>query len=238
MRENREIQEYIGSLTKEETLFCLENDLIIKDSCVLESRNPFFGYFMDFPQVEKPRYLYLMLKNPITFIEAQRLILKVSKSSDIPIDAVLAQIKIPGYPAMAALRVRDLPQYGQLSIVQEQFINVGLHFKKHKLGVEFEHAVITLEKFFFLEMIEEGFYFDVRQAHHGYFLIPENIEWEAFKKLTQEVKYDTSLLCFDAARASIFTGNQLYDLVRIYKNNINMGFLRAVRARYYQLLKI
>lgn len=235
---NNEVQAYFGNLTKEETLFCIESDLIIKDSCVLESRTPFFGYFMDSPQVEKPRYLYLMLENPVNFIEAQRLILSVSKSSSMNIDAVLAQISLPGNPDMQALRLRDLPQYGQLHIVQQQFRDAGLVFRKHQKGAEFENAFVTLEKFFFLEMIEEGLYFDARQAHHGYFIIPEEIKWEDFKKLTKEAKYDTQLLSFDAARATVYTDNKLMDLVRIYRNNIDLGFLKKIRDRYYQLLKI
>ena len=235
---NNEVHAYFGNLTKEETLFCIESNLIIKDSCVLESKNPFLGYFNDAPQVQKPRYLYLMLENRINFIEAQRLILSVSKSSSITIDAVLAQISLPGHPDMQALRLRDLPQYGQLHIVQQQFRDAGLIFKKHNKGAEFENAFVALEKFFFLKMIEEGLYFDARQAHHGYFILPKEVKWEDFKKLTKEAKYDTQLLSFDAARATVYKDNMLMELVRIYRNNIDLDFLKKVRDRYYQLLKI
>lgn len=235
---NIEIQEYIGTLTKEETLFCIESDLIIRDSCVLESKNPFLGYFNDAPQVEKPRYLYLMLEYPLNFIEATRIIHQVRKKSNYVIDAVLAEIAIPGREKMPALRLRDLPQYGQLSIVQQEFKAAGITFKKHQKGVAFENALITLVKFFYLHKLETGFYFDARQAHHGYFSIPEEIKWEDFKKLTQEAKYDTQLLSFDAARATIYADNELKELVRIYRNNIDLNFLKEIKERYFQLLKI
>ncbi|MDA3942958.1 MAG: hypothetical protein PF694_05400 [Bacteroidetes bacterium] len=233
---NKTVQEFFGTLTKEESLQCMESGLIIKDSCVLESKNPFFGYYDDAPKVQKPRYLYLILDKPIGFVDIQRIIQQIKKSSSINIDAVLAEISTPNHPDMPALRLRDLPQYGQLSIVQQEFRDAGLVFKKHSKETNLEHALITLEKFFFLEIIEEGIYFDARQAHHGYFIIPEYIDWDVFKDLTRKAKYEPSLLSFDAARASIFENNQLIELVRIYRENIDLSLLKAYRDRYYHLL--
>lgn len=236
--ENSTVQAFFGSLTKEETLYCIESNLIIKDSCVLESKNPFLGYFNDTPQIEKPRYLYLMLGQPLSFIEAARIINQVSIKSSYTIDAVLAEITLPGHPNMPALRLRDLPQYGQISLVQQEFKDAGMIFRKHQKGLVFENALITLEKFFYLKMHETAIYFDARQAHHGYFIIPDEVTWQDFKKLTQEVKYDPQLLSFDAARATIYSENKLIELIRIYRNNIDLEFMKKVRDRYFQLLKI
>lgn len=239
MKENKEIQEYIGTLTKEETLFCLDSDLIVRDSCVLESKNPFFGYYKDAtPQVEKPRYLYLMLENPLNLIEAQRLNVKVNKALNMKVDTVLAEISIPGYPKMQALRLRDLPQYNQLSIVQQQFRDEGLIFKKHNKSFASEKALITIVKIFYFKMLEAGLYIDARQAHHGYFTIPKEIEWKAFQELTKEAKYDTHISSFDAAYARLYFDSQLNELVRIYRYNIDIEFLKRARDRYYHLLKV
>ena len=37
--------EYFGGITKEEPLSCVENDLLLKNTCVLEAVSPFFGYY-------------------------------------------------------------------------------------------------------------------------------------------------------------------------------------------------
>jgi hypothetical protein len=232
----KNVQEYVGSLTKEESLQCIENDLLIKDSCVLESVNPFFGYYADGPKVQKPNYLYLMLGEPVDFMELQRIILQVNKQSKLTVDAVWATITVPDHPEMPALRIRDLQQYGQISILQQQYRDAGLPLQKHNKGALLDNAIIKLKKFFFLEELEDGLFFDARQAHHGYFVIPEHIDWNHFKKLTAEAKYEVELLNFDAATASIFSNNQIIELVRIYREDITVDKLKAIRDRYYHLL--
>jgi len=137
---------------------------------------------------------------------------------------------------MPALRIRDLQQYGQISILQQQYREAGLPLQHHKKGVLLNNAVIKLKKFFFLEELEEGLFFDARQAHHGYFLIPEHLDWNHFKKITAEAKYEVAVLNFDAASASIFTNNHILELVRIYREDISINKLKAIRDRYYHLL--
>jgi len=122
--------------------------------------------------------------------------------------------------------------------VQQQFRDEGLVFKKHNKSFASENALITLEKIFYLEMLEAGLYIDARQAHHGYFIIPMEMKWKAFKELTKEAKYDVHISSFDAASATLYFDNQLNELVRVYRNNIDIGFLKRARDRYYHLLKV
>ncbi len=96
-----------------------------------------------------------MLGQPLSFIEAARMINQVSIKSSYTIDAVLAEITLPGHPNMPALRLRDLPQYGQISLVQQEFKEAGMIFRKHQKGLVFENALITLEKFFYLKCMKQ-----------------------------------------------------------------------------------
>ena len=139
---------------------------------------------------------------------------------------------------MPALRIRNLPQYGQISVLQQHYREAGLPLKKHSKGVMLDHAAIHIEKFFFLEELKEGIFFDAQQAHHGYFIIPKYINWKEFKRLTAEAKYDVSLLNFDAATASLFTSKNIIELVRIYREGIDTPMLKAIRDRYYHLLNL
>jgi hypothetical protein len=95
--------------------------------------------------------------------------------------------------------------------------------------------MIRLEKFFYLEKTEEDIYIDKMQLHHGYFVIPEAISWKKFVALTNEVRYDTDLIFFDAAQAFIFEQNNIIDLVRIYRENLTLEKLKAIRDRYLKL---
>ena len=74
------------------------------------------------------------------------------------------------------------------------------------------------------------------QPHHGYFIIPRLIEWKSFKELTKTVKYEKNLLFFDAATAYFYEGAKINDMIRIYRENLNIDILRAIRNRYLKLL--
>ncbi|MDP3444308.1 MAG: hypothetical protein Q8T08_15730, partial [Ignavibacteria bacterium] len=88
---------------------------------------------------------------------------------------------------------------------------------------------------FFLQPIENQMYFDLQQQHHGYFVVPKNISWKKFVVLTTNVKFETSLLYFDAAQAFIFEDDSVIDLVRIYKEDLTKEKLQAIQQRYLKL---
>ncbi len=44
--ENTTIIERYGGVLKEEPLTCVENDLILKNTCVVEAVSPYFGFYI------------------------------------------------------------------------------------------------------------------------------------------------------------------------------------------------
>ncbi|PKP53224.1 MAG: hypothetical protein CVT92_04900 [Bacteroidetes bacterium HGW-Bacteroidetes-1] len=97
------ILERFGGLIKEEPLSCIENELLIKETCVLESVSPFSSYYNEIYQA-KPLYLYLTLDTRPYFEKIMRIINKVKNEVTFHFDIVSAEITLPGNSPYAALR--------------------------------------------------------------------------------------------------------------------------------------
>lgn len=224
-----------GGLLKEEPLTCIESEILLKDTCVLESVSPFIGYYKVMSGPTKPLYLYLMLAGHHYFEEIQRAIINCKSKAGFGFDAAYSEITIPGNPPCESIRIRNLAEYNQIAGLQHLFHSENILFKKKTHKIENMPGLIRLEKFFYLEKTEEDIYSDRSESHHGYFVIPGTISWEKFVSLTNEVKFDTDLLFFDAAQAFIFEQDRIIDLVRIYRENLTIEKLKAIRNRYMKL---
>lgn len=229
------IIERFGGLLKEEPLTCIETEILMKDTCVLESVSPFLGYYKVMSGPTKPLYLYLMLAGHHYFEEIQRAILNVKQKAGFEFDAAHSEITVPGNPPYASIRIRNLNDYNQIALLQQYFHAEHIRFKKKTHKLENIPSMIRLEKFFCLEKADDDIYFDKMELHHGYFVIPKAIPWKKFVELTNVVKYETELLFFDAAQAFIFEHNNIIDLVRIYRENLTTEKLIAIRNRYLKL---
>lgn len=233
--ESSETIERFGGLTKEEPLACIEDNILLPNTCVLESVEPFSGYYSEVLSNHKPQYLYLMLDEAYTFESITRATLKVREMFRHPIDVVTGRITLFNQ-TVQMLRVRNLDQYNHISVIQEYYQDMGIHFKKKTKKFVKESGIIQLDKFFYLGPLGDNMYVDQSQPHHGYFLIPQPIEWGMFKELTKEVKFETDLLFFDAATCYFFEGQKIYDMVRIYRENLSLDRLKAIKERYLKLL--
>jgi len=233
MKNNVDI--HFGALLKQEPLRCVEHDLPLKDSCVLEAVSPFFGYYDEIPSIQEPLYLYVMLEGYPFTADVMRAIREAASKLTFAFDAVYGSVAIPSYDEVRCLRIRHLDQYSDLSALQKALADAGLEMKRKLKSFDHEQAMIRLEKFFYLEAVSDQCWMDVQEAHHGYFEVPKKLSWEKFVALTREVKYDTSLQYFDAAQAFTIEGSQVCDLVRIYKVQLTVQGLKDIADRYLKL---
>lgn len=234
--ETSNVYEKFGGLLKEEPLSCLEDNILLPDTCVLESVAPFLGYYNEVPGSAKPLYLYLMLEGACSYEKTLRATLNIQKHFKHPFDAVAASVTLFGRQN-PAIRIRNLEEFGQIGLLQKAYQDEGMVFKKKLRKIESKDALISLTKFFYLEPVGELMYMDKSQPHHGYFIIPRFVPWEEFKALTKEVKFDTHLLYFDASTAFYFENQSITEMVRIYRENLTTDKLKAIRARYLKLMK-
>lgn len=229
------IIERFGGLIKEEPLTCLKDNILMPNTCVLESVSPFFGYYSHEPKARQPQYLYCVLNGSFSFETITRATQSIRKSFKQPFDAVTGQITLYGL-SNQVLRIRNLRQYSHISTIQQLYIEEGITFKKKYRKFENDMAMISLRKFMYLEPIGNDVFIDRVQGHHAYFIVPRQIDWEQFKKLTDQVKYDPNYFYFDGAIAFIYENAEIKDMIRIYRENFSIEEIHAIRNKYLNLL--
>ncbi len=230
-----EIISCYSELIKEEPLSTLDKDLTISDSCVLESTSPFFGYYHDAPMSEPDPYIYCVLDQHYTYGDIARIRNMINAQRKQPLDVAVGSLTIMN-KTCPVIRIKDINHY-RIKEIQELFKSEGVMFKKRQRVINEQMTVIRLTKFLHLMPQGNGLYLDAEDDTKGYFEMPKYIDWEAFKTLTDEARYETTILYFDAAQAAIYSNESTTDLVRIYKKYIDTNQLRAIRDRYLVVLK-
>lgn len=227
--------ERFGWVTKEEPLSCITDVNLNLNICILEAVSPFFGYYDDQPKTSKPLYLYWFLERHYTFEHLTRALEYIKENCYQHIDGASGQIHImnESYPV---IRMLNLGKYNQITSVQAMFEKMGVNLKKGTRKIYNQMGLIQLNKFLHFNQIEDGIYLDKDSSHRGFFTIPRYVDWEEFKKITTEVKYDTSLIFFDAARAAFMEQGKIVELVRIYRENLTIEKLKAIRDRYMKFI--
>lgn len=234
--EKSAIIERFGGLIKEEPLTCLNDESLMPNACVLEAVAPFKGYYAEVTESVKPSYFYLMLEGQYSIEHITRATLNIRKSFKHEFDAVAGYISFFDH-YHRAIRLRNLEDFSHIGLLQKLYKSEGIIFHKKVKMFKDEKALISISKLFWLEPVGELMFMDSSQAHHGYFILPRYVSWVEFKKLSKEAKYDTSILFFDAATAFIYENGGITDLVRVYKENLTIENLSAIRNRYLDLLK-
>ncbi|MFO7998547.1 MAG: hypothetical protein R6U86_06135 [Bacteroidales bacterium] len=233
--ENVNLIERFGELTKEEPLSSLAQDLVMPDTVVLEATSPFFGYYNDAPMANKEPYLFFVLEECHGISTLFRASLEVGKKVNYRFTADLGTVSIlnQNWPV---IRVRDCKKYCRIKRLQQLFGAEGLKFKKGHKKIVDQMAVVQLQKFFHLQPVGDQIFLDGRDSNKGYFVLPRYVNWDAFKELTTEAKYDTSILFFDAASALYIENKSITDMVRIYREHLSIEKLQEIRARYLKLM--
>ena len=87
------------------------------------------------------------------------------------------------------------------------------------------------------EMPNPGFYLDHEEPDMCYLQIPNHISWDAFAKITLDMKRNIEDNKFDAALAVIFRRNCVIDCVRIYDHQIDLSKISIIKDRYLKEIK-
>ncbi len=235
---NTNIIERYGNLLKEEQLVTMD-EKIIPNTFVLEAPEPFpgyFNYYSESPQESKPLYVYLVVDQLYTLeqITRARNNIKAYFPSDFDADAGTVTIYNKMYHV---IRVRHLDNYDRIRDLQTAFMDEGIAYKKKPTKKIETKGNIRLKKFFKLNQVEEGLYFDEIEKDHGYFSLPRYVKWAEFEELTRKVKYNWSGSFFDAALGHFHNNFKIEDMVRIYNPKIDLDMLRKAKQKYFEQIK-
>jgi len=227
-----------GSLLKEETLEVIDSK-ILPNTIVLEATNPFPGYYEYYEGIQKdvkPHYIYLLTDKKYDLEDFTRATQKIMSHFEANFHAAIGTITIFNnvYPVV---RIRRLTKYDQIQDLQTCYKEEGIKFKSNSPIPHNSKAMIHLDKFFALEEIGDGYFLDHIEPNHGYFTIPQKLNWKQFAHLTQQVKYNMEMLHFDVSLGFIYDNFKAIDIIRVYAENLNLELLKKIRSKFVERIK-
>ncbi|NOU59794.1 hypothetical protein [Marinifilum caeruleilacunae] len=227
-----------GSLLKEETLEVID-DKILPNTIVLEATNPFPGYYEYYDGFQKdvqPHYIYLVLDRKYDLEEFTRATQKIMSYFEANFHAAIGNITIYN-DVYHAIRIRRLTAYDQIKELQSCYREEGIDFKSGATIPHNSKAMIQLDKFFALDIIEDGFFKDHIEPNHGYFTIPQKLNWKQFEQLTKQVKYNMEMIHFDVSLGFIYDHFRAIDMIRVYAEDLNLDLMKKIKAKYLERIK-
>lgn len=229
--------ETIGKITKKELLGAIEKDLA-GGFMALENRHPFPGYhgntIPDFHELI-PDSIFIITKQEYNEENLIRTSHKIRKKFKKKFDAAPGQINVFN-EMVPCIRVKFLKSYSDIAPLLSLFNEHGIQFVKYK-KVKPSEGLITINKFFELEILDPGMYLDQEDTDMCYFQIPMHINWDTFERITLDMKRNMDDNKFDAALAVIFRKNCAIDCVRVYGHRINREKINTIKDRYLKEIK-
>ncbi|MFW5831337.1 MAG: hypothetical protein ACOCVA_03750 [Prolixibacteraceae bacterium] len=234
MKENKNM-EVFGNLTKYDTVVAID-EKILPGSLVLDSLNPFPGYYHETPMDVRPIYIYLILNKQYPLEEVIRATQNIENEYKWKFNAGKGYMRI-GSEFLNVIRLRHLPELDLVEKIQEAYQINGINFLMNKKVKGRIEAEVKIVKFLQLKQLDEGVYVDITEPSFGYIEIPKYLHYEAFKKVSMDVKYNWMGHEYDAASGSFYKDGKLYELVRIFSNKIDQDYLTEIRKLYLQKIR-
>lgn len=222
------IIETIGTIEKKELL-----STIGYPQLVLESSEPFPGYHgTTVPDTTKPNSLFLITRSKYTSEKVIRVIQKVKRDHDLTFDATPGLVTL--YNMLnPCIRFKDIETYDAFPPIIHAFEKEGIEFMTHR-KVEPYQGIIKVRKYFLLEVVDEVSFNDLEEKAMHYFVIPIQLRWPQFEKLTLDLKRNIEDPNFDAALGVLFRKNGLVDMIRIYDEKSTPEKISYIRTKYLE----
>jgi hypothetical protein len=201
---------------------------------VLETEDPYPGYYGIMPKQTKPNSLYLITSRFYMLEEVLRLVKNMDKFNSDSISFGSAILDF-GYHVYNAIRIKSFPDYEQIYRLQSNLIEAGIEFAK-KRTITNNQSKIKVFKCFELVEMEDELYFDEKEKHHGYFKIPHEISFNEFSDILFDVRNNIYCDAFDAAIGSMLFNSNVADVVRIYSEKLSVNLLHTIRKKFISYL--
>lgn len=221
-----------GSITKLETLIPVDYN-ILNNTYVVETQDPYPGYYGKVPKLSKPNSLYLITNRNYRLDEILRFIKNMDYSDKDTISFASAILDFK-YHIYNAIRIKFFPDYDLIYKLQSEFINSGVEFVKKRHIVD--SAQIKVFKCIELKQIEDGIYLDDVEVNHGYFRIPAELSFNEFSDIIFDIRNNIESINFDAAIGSLLMDSNLTDVVRIYSDNLDLSLLKIIQEKFMHIL--
>ena len=217
-----------GSITKKESLIPV-NYNILKNTYVAEANNPYFGYYGMVTEQANPNSLFLFTTHYYTLEEVLRFTQNIDSCYMEKVNVATASLDF-GHHKYFAIRVKYFPDYEHIHLLQSYCIKEGVEFIKKVHMSDF--AFVKVNKYFVLEEIEEGIYFDKKEDHKGYITIPKQISNSEFSNILIDIRNNADCKLFDATIGAMIINSRVKDIIRIYSENLNVQLLKCIKERF------
>lgn len=221
-----------GSIVKTEVLVPIVQN-IIENTCVSEACSPYANYYGQLPRKAKPNSLFFHT-NKFYFLEE---ILSSAKGAEKclleRINIASAHINFKG-KQYAAIRIKNLADYTQITTLQTCLQNKGIEFTDH---INIEGEVNTrISKLFVLEEFSNEIYMDLEEKHKGYFFYNKRISALNFKQIINTIRNSTACKLFDAEQGEIIQNGNVFEIVRIFAEGLEVSFLSCLKKEFIKQL--
>lgn len=226
------IIESVGILTKKEDLSSVVAETN-SNKLILESSKPFPGYYSRHsdPFDRDPYSTFAITK---LLYNDERLIRAIQAIKNDPnhkydFDGAPGSLQLQN-ETVNFVRFKSL-SYPNIGEVLKHFTENGIEFRRAKKIASFE-TLIRVRKFFSMKETLDGIFQDIIDKNSTYIVLPVNLRWKTFEKITMDIKYNIEDRNFDAAQTSVFAKEGLIDFVRIYDRDSCQGKLLHIKEKY------
>ncbi len=223
--------ETTGAVYKEEELATLNHD-VMKNTFVIDISHPFPGYYGAMTHDEnRPRAVILVTKVAYTWEKIIRATERINNYLDLKLNGSKVTIYL-GNSEMHGIRIKGLPSYAKIPQVQNAFKEEGFQLMRKRNFSKGNATFFRLNKFFFIEKLDEGIYKDTVTDGMHYILIDKHLNWELFRNITRRVKNNVSDRNCDIIEGWFFMNGGIVDMIRIYKPDMTLDLLKELREKY------
>jgi len=228
------IIESVGILTKKEQLSSVVSETY-SNKLILESNKPFPGYYIRHsgPYDKDPHSLFAITRLIYNDERIIRSIQAVKKDCNCTFDGAPGTVQYQN-KAYNFIRFKMLA-YNKIGEVLEHFKTAGIEFRRARKVKDYE-TIIRVRKFFCMKEAPDGIFQDMNDVSTSYIVLPANLRWKTFEKITMGIKYNLEDKNFDAAQTSVFAKEGLIDFVRIYDKDSCRGKLLHIQEKYIEAM--
>jgi hypothetical protein len=228
-------REILGKLTRQENISPIERNKI-SNTMVIHVPSPLATYYSRFSQINKPNAVLLITKKPVSFEHILRATSKINKKNALELGGAKCEITI-GNKNYSGIRLKGINEFSEIEEVQRNFVEEGFEFARNINIKKDTDSLIRVNKFFELEIVEEGIYHSPNNKDRYYIEIPKHVHWDEFRRITFDIKNNVSVSGYDVAKGIFYEKDGITEMVRIIKPNITLDMVKELKNKYFDRLE-
>jgi hypothetical protein len=218
-----------GCIYKKEFLTTVKKN-ILPGSFVMKIWMPFHG-MQDKMQLRNiPEFYFIVMQEDHPLDDIIKAAEKIELKTGHLFDAVGGDIYVAGI-THPVIRIKLFDKKLLIKSIQGLFADHGFDLSMNQVIIK-KKGVIKLKKYFSIEEVGRGIYFDRKTPELAYFSIPHQIEWDLFEDITKRIRVNVALGDFDTAIGAFHIGDKVEYIIRVLKAHRSVENIDLIRKEY------